>query len=121
MRRIVNISAMYGVIPYDPNLYEHPETETSIHYATAKAALIHLTKELAIRFKDRGVSVNAVSYGGVEGRASDDFRRKFERVTPLRRMMKPEETVPAVEFLLEEASGYMTGQNLIVDGGRTVW
>ena len=121
LRRIVNISSMYGVIPYDPNLYEHPETETSIHYATAKAALIHLTKELAIRFKDRGVSVNAVSYGGVDGRASDDFRRKFERVTPLKRMMKPEETVPAVEFLLEEASGYMTGQNLIVDGGRTVW
>lgn len=121
LRRIVNISSMYGVVPYDPNLYEHPETETSIHYAVAKAALIHLTKELAIRFRDRGVFVNAVSYGGVEGRAGDAFKEKFARVTPLKRMMAPEETVPAVEFLLEETSGYLTGQNLIVDGGRTVW
>lgn len=87
----------------------------------AKAALIHLTKDLAVRFRDRGIFVNAVSYGGVEGRVDDAFKRRFEPLTPLRRMMKPEETIPAVEFLVEEESEYMTGQNIVVDGGRTVW
>ena len=83
--------------------------------------MLHLTKDLAIRFRDKGVFVNAVSYGGVEGRVDEAFKRRFETLTPLRRMMQPEETIPAVEFLLTEKSGYMTGQNIVVDGGRTVW
>ena len=65
--------------------------------------------------------VNTVSYGGVEGRVDDEFKRKFAELTPLKRMMKPEETIPAVEFLIKDSSNYMTGQNIIVDGGRTVW
>ena len=121
LRKIINISSMYGVVPYNPQLYLHPETETPPQYAVAKAALIHLTKDLAIRFRERGVMVNAVSYGGVEGRADNAFKRRFESVTPLKRMMRPEETVPVIDFLLNDESGYMTGQNLIVDGGRTVW
>ena len=121
LRKIVNVSSMYGIVPHNPQLYLHPETETPLQYSVAKAALIHLTKDLAIRFRDKGVMVNAVSYGGVEGRVDDAFKRRFEPLTPLRRMMKPEETIPAVEFLIEEESGYMTGQNIVVDGGRTVW
>ena len=121
LRKIVNVSSMYGVVPHNPQLYLHPETETPLQYSVAKAALIHLTKDLAVRFRDKGVMVNAVSYGGVEGRVDDAFKRRFEPLTPLRRMMKPEETIPAVEFLVEEESGYMTGQNIVVDGGRTVW
>lgn len=121
LRKVVNVSSMYGIVPHNPQLYVHPETETPLQYSVAKAALIHLTKDLAIRLRDRGVMVNAVSYGGVEGRVDDAFKRRFEPLTPLRRMMKPEETIPAVEFLVEEESGYMTGQNIVVDGGRTVW
>ena len=121
LRKIVNVSSMYGVVPHNPQLYLRPETETPLQYSVAKAALIHLTKDLAVRFRDRGIFVNAVSYGGVEGRVDDAFKRRFEPLTPLRRMMKPEETIPAVEFLVEEESEYMTGQNIVVDGGRTVW
>ena len=121
LRKIINVSSMYGIVPHNPQLYVHPETETPLQYSVAKAALIHLTKDLAIRFRDKGIMVNAVSYGGVEGRVDDAFKRRFEPLTPLRRMMKPEETIPAVEFLIEEESGYMTGQNIVVDGGRTVW
>ena len=121
LKKIINVSSMYGVVPYNPQLYLHPETETPPQYSVAKAALIHLTRELAIRFRDKGIMVNAVSYGGVEGRADDAFKRRFESFTPLRRMMKPEETIPVVDFLVNEESGYMTGQNIIVDGGRTVW
>ncbi len=121
LRKIVNVSSMYGIVPHNPQLYQHPETETPLQYSVAKAALIHLTKDLAIRFRDKGVVVNAVSYGGVEGRVDDAFKARFEHLTPLRRMMKPEETIPAVDFLVNEESGYMTGQNIVVDGGRTVW
>lgn len=121
LRKIVNVSSMYGIVPHNPQLYAHPETETPLQYALAKAATIQLTKDLAIRFRDLGVAVNTVSYGGVEGRVDEAFKRRFEPLTPLRRMMKPEETIPAVEFLLEEESHYMTGQNVVVDGGRTVW
>ena len=121
LKKIINVSSMYGIVPHNPQLYAHPATETPLQYALAKAAVIQLTKDLAIRFRDLGVVVNTVSYGGVEGRVDDDFKRRFEPLTPLRRMMKPEETIPAVEFLVNETSHYMTGQNLIVDGGRTVW
>lgn len=121
LKKIINISSMYGMVPYDPNLYNNPKTETPLQYSLSKCAEIHLTKELAIRFKDMGIMVNCVTYGGVNGRAGDDFKKKFERVTPLRRMMEPEDTIPSVEFLIRENSNYMTGQNIIVDGGRTVW
>ena len=121
LKKIINISSMYGVVPYNPSLYTNPELQTPLQYSLSKCALIHLTKELAIRFKDKGIMVNTVSYGGVDGRVDDEFKRKFAELTPLKRMMKPEETIPAVEFLIKDSSNYMTGQNLIVDGGRTVW
>lgn len=121
LKKIINVSSMYGIVPHNPQLYAHPETETPLQYGLAKAAVIQLTKDLSIRFRDLGVVVNTVSYGGVEGRVDEDFKRRFEVLTPLRRMMKPEETIPAVEFLINEESHYMTGQNVVVDGGRTVW
>lgn len=121
LKKIINISSMYGIVPYNPNLYDNPKIETPLQYSLSKCAEIHLTKELAIRLRDKGIMVNCVSYGGVEGRASNDFKERFKRVTPLKRMMKPEDTIPPVEFLIEEKSNYMTGQNIIVDGGRTIW
>ena len=121
LKKIINISSMYGIVPYDPNLYNNPKVETPLQYSLSKSAEIHLTKELAIRLRDKDIKVNCVTYGGVNGYAKDDFKERFKRVTPLIRMMEPEETIPAVEFLIEEKSNYMTGQNIIVDGGRTVW
>lgn len=121
LKKIINVSSMYGLVPHNPQLYVNPMTETPLQYGVAKAAMIQLTKDLAIRFRNFGVVVNAVSYGGVDGRVDEDFKKRFEVLTPLRRMMKPEDTIPAVEFLINEESHYMTGQNIIVDGGRTVW
>jgi len=121
LKKIVNLSSMYGIIPYNPCLYNNPLTETPIQYALTKSALIHLTKELAIRFADKNITVNCISYGGVEGRASDEFKEKFAKLTPLKRMMTPKETLGALDFLISDKSSYMTGHNLVVDGGRTVW
>ena len=121
LKKIVNISSMYGVVPYNPSLYNNPLTETPIQYPISKAAMIHLTKELAIRFADKNIAVNSISYGGVESRANEEFKSKFAKVTPMKRMMKIEETIGALDFLIGGNSSYMTGHNLIVDGGRTIW
>lgn len=121
LKKIINISSMYGVVPYNPNLYKNPLTETPLQYSVSKAAMIHLTKELSIKFADKNISVNSISYGGVEGRVDDDFKSRFEKLTPLKRMMLPEETVNAIDYLVSDNSVYMTGHNLIVDGGRTIW
>lgn len=121
LKKIINISSMYGIVPYNPHLYDNPEIETPLQYSVSKAALIHLTKELAIRFRDKNIMVNTISYGGVNGRVDDNFKKRFEELTPLRRMMEPEDTIAPLEFLIKENSQYITGQNIIVDGGRTVW
>ena len=107
LKKIINISSMYGIVPYDPKLYNNPETETPLQYSLSKSAEIHLTKELAIRFREKGIMVNCISYGGVEGRASEDFKERFKTVTPLKRMMKPEETIAPVEFLIDNNSAFI--------------
>jgi NAD(P)-dependent dehydrogenase (short-subunit alcohol dehydrogenase family) len=121
LKKIINISSMYGVVPHNPSLYKNPLTETPLQYSVAKAALIHLTKDLAVRFADKGITVNCISYGGVDGRVDDGFKRRFAEVTPLRRMMRPDETPGPLLYLLSDSSDYMTGHNLVFDGGRTVW
>jgi NAD(P)-dependent dehydrogenase (short-subunit alcohol dehydrogenase family) len=120
LRRIVNISSMYGIVPFNPNLYEN-NYQFHFHYSCAKAALIHLTKELSILLTDKGVQVNSISYGGVEGRVDNEFQKKYATLCPMRRMLHDNEVVGAVDFLTSDASVYITGHNLVVDGGWSVW
>lgn len=121
LRSVVNIASIYGVVAMHLPLYDHPERETPPHYGIVKAALIHLTKELAVRLAGRGVSVNAISYGGVEGRADEVFRERYAAQAPNGRMVRLDEVFQPVEYLLFNAPNALTGQNLIVDGGWTLW
>lgn len=118
---IINIASMYGVVAANPNLYENPELESPINYSVAKAALIHLTKELAIRFASKGVRVNSISYGGVEGRVTKEFKQRYAKLCPLGRMLKEDEVIGAADFLASDKSVGMTGHNLVIDGGWSVW
>jgi NAD(P)-dependent dehydrogenase (short-subunit alcohol dehydrogenase family) len=118
---VVNVSSIYGVVAPHLTLYDQPEQESFVHYGVAKAALIHLTKELAVRLAPRGVRVNAVSFGGVAGRADDEFVRRYARECPAGRMLAEEDVAGPIEFLLSFASAGMTGHNLLVDGGWTQW
>ena len=118
---IINISSMYGVVPPNPNLYKNPELESPIQYGVAKAAQIHLTKELAIRLAPKNIKVNAISFGGIEGRVDKEFKKKYAKLCPLERMLKEDEVIGAVDFLISKHSTYITGHNLIVDGGWSVW
>lgn len=120
LRKVVNVSSMYGMNAFNPHLYEGP-FRPPLQYACAKAALIHLTKCLAVQFAPQKIAVNCVTYGGVEGRVDDGFKARYASLCPMGRMMKDDETVGSVDFLLSEKSAYITGQNIVVDGGWGIW
>lgn len=117
---VVNIASMYAIAARNPSLYDDPVRQSPIHYGVAKAAMLHLTRELAVRLAPR-IRVNAVSFGGVEGRVDDAFKARYARLAPMGRMLAEEETTGPVLFLLSSAAEGMTGHNLVVDGGWTAW
>jgi NAD(P)-dependent dehydrogenase (short-subunit alcohol dehydrogenase family) len=124
---IVNIASDLGVVAPDQRLYRKegvPDDEQPVKpasYSAVKAGLIGLTRYLATYWADRGVRANALSPGGVYDRQPDEFVRRFSALAPLGRMARADEYRGAILFLCSDASSYMTGQNLIVDGGRTAW
>ena len=120
LRKVVNVSSMYGMNAFNPHLYEGP-FRPPLQYACAKAALIHLTKCLAVQFAPQKIAVNCVTYGGVEGRVDDGFKKRYATLCPMERMMKDDETVGSVDFLLSDKATYITGQNIVVDGGWSIW
>lgn len=121
LENIVNIASMYGLVAANPCLYDAPLRESPVHYSVAKAALIHLTKELAVRLASRKIRVNAISYGGVEGRVTGEFKARYAKLCPAGSMLNESHVVGAIEFLVSEMSKGMTGHNLVVDGGWSIW
>ncbi|MDY0883242.1 SDR family oxidoreductase [Dongia soli] len=121
LRRIVNISSIYGIVATNEALYEKEEQRAPIHYGVAKAALLHLTKEMAVRLAKRQIAVNAVSYGGVEGRVDAGFQARYGVLCPTGRMLRDDEVMGSVLFLMSESAESITGQNIVVDGGWSVW
>ncbi|MDO5978852.1 SDR family oxidoreductase [Flavivirga spongiicola] len=121
LKNIIVISSIYGIVGPTPSLYKDFKRQSPIQYGITKAAQIHLTKELAVRLADRGIRVNAISYGGVEGRADEKFKERYSKFTPLKRMLNTKEVIKPVGFLLSDGASGMTGHNLIVDGGWTIW
>jgi NAD(P)-dependent dehydrogenase (short-subunit alcohol dehydrogenase family) len=121
LKSVINIASMYGVTAPNLRLYDDPERQSPANYGVVKAALIQLTKELAVRLASSGVRVNAISFGGVDGRVSDEFRERYKKLCPANRMLQDSEVFGAVRFLASDESTGMTGHNLVVDGGWTVW
>jgi NAD(P)-dependent dehydrogenase (short-subunit alcohol dehydrogenase family) len=125
---VLNIASDVGNISPDHRIYEgaiHPHTgagfNTPIAYATTKAALINFTRYLATYWAERGIRVNCLSPGGVMAGHDPVFVEQVTSRIPLHRMARADEYQAAVLFLVSDASSYMTGANLIVDGGRTAW
>lgn len=124
---ILNIASDLGVIAPDQRLYRQeglpPEQQPvkPVSYSVVKHGLIGLTKYLATYWADAGVRVNALSPGGVENRQDPAFIRRLTQLIPLGRMARPDEYKAAIIFLVSDASSYMTGANLSMDGGRTTW
>lgn len=121
LKSVVNIASMYGVVAPNPSLYENHAAQSPVHYSVAKAAVIHLTKEMAVRLSGKGIRVNAISYGGVAGRVNEAFKQRYAALCPIGRMLEDEEVAGSLEFLASDLSAGMTGHNMVVDGGWSIW
>jgi NAD(P)-dependent dehydrogenase (short-subunit alcohol dehydrogenase family) len=116
---IVNMTSIYGVVGNDLTIYENTSINTAAPYAAIKGGVINLTRYLASYFGRQGVRVNCVSPGGIFDHQHETFVSNYEKKVPMGRMGKPDDIAPAVSFLLSDDAKYITGQNLIVDGGWT--
>ena len=116
---IVNMASIYGVVGNDFTIYNNTNIYPPSEYAAIKGGIINLTRYLASLYGKNNVRVNSLSPGGIFDQQPETFVKAYEAKVPLRRMGKPEDIAPAVSFLLSDASKYITGHNLMVDGGWT--
>ncbi|MBK7666209.1 MAG: SDR family oxidoreductase [Sphingobacteriaceae bacterium] len=117
---IVNIGSVYGMIGPDFSIYENTGYAPSpAAYSAIKGGIISFSKYLASYYGEHGVRVNCVSPGGILNNQNPLFIKQYEEKVPLKRMANPEDISPAVSFLLSDESKYITGHNLVVDGGFT--
>ena len=123
---VIQMSSIYGVLSADNRIYEGSEYMGSpinnpAAYSASKAAVIGLTRWLATHWAKHDIRVNAIAPGGVESGQNQTFQSLYGRRVPLGRMARPEEIVSTVLYLCSDASSYVTGQCLLVDGGLSAW
>jgi NAD(P)-dependent dehydrogenase (short-subunit alcohol dehydrogenase family) len=123
---IIQTGSIYGAMAPDQRIYEGSEylgrqINTPAVYAASKAAVIGLTEYLATYWAEQGIRVNCICPGGVESGQNDTFKQRYSNRIPLGRMARAGEMVGALVFLASDASSYITGQVLMVDGGLSAW
>ncbi len=124
---IVNVASEFALIGPDQRLYRRPDLPEEeqpvkpVSYVVVKSALLGLTRYLATYWARSGVRVNALTPGGVRADQPEEFVRRYSELVPMGRMAERDEYRGAIVFLCSDASSFMTGANLVVDGGRTCW
>lgn len=113
---IINVSSIYGFAGQKMSLYDGMDYLTPAAYAASKGGLIQLTRYLATVFAPR-IRVNCISPGGIEQNQDENFIKRYEQMTPLARMGRVDDFIGVTHFLSSDLSAYITGQNIIVDGG----
>jgi NAD(P)-dependent dehydrogenase (short-subunit alcohol dehydrogenase family) len=116
---IVNISSIYGSVGPDFTVYDGTEMTMPAAYAAIKGGVVNLTRYLAAYYGPYGVRINCVSPGGIFDQQPQSFVSAYEKKVPMRRMGLPEDIAAPVAFLLSDEAAYITGHNLMVDGGWT--
>lgn len=117
---VINMASIYGVMGPDFSVYEDTSMTMPAAYSAIKGGIINFTRYLASYFGPYSIRINSVSPGGVFNNQEKTFVENYSRKVPLRRMALPEDIAPTVVFLLSDNSSYITGQNIIVDGGWTI-
>jgi NAD(P)-dependent dehydrogenase (short-subunit alcohol dehydrogenase family) len=123
---IIQTASIYGIVGPDQRIYEGSSylgsaINTPAVYSASKAGVIGLTRHLATYWANRGVRVNALTPGGVASGQNTVFNERYSNRVPMGRMARAEEMVPALVYLASDASSYVTGQNIVVDGGLSTW
>lgn len=117
---IINFASIYGIVGPDFSLYEDTNMTMPPAYSAIKGAVVNFTKHLASYYGKHNIRVNSVSPGGVRDAQPEKFISRYSEKTPLGRMANKEDITGAVIFLASDASGYVTGHNLVVDGGWSI-
>lgn len=118
---IVNIGSIYGIVGPDFGIYEGTEWTNPVEYSVVKGGVINLTRYLATYLASYGIRVNCISPGGIYNNDSKLFLERYAKRTPLARKATADEIVGGLVYLASDASSYVTGHNLVIDGGLTIW
>ncbi len=122
---VVNVCSIYGILSPDQRIHYKEGAEKQfikpVSYAVSKSAVLNLTRYLATYWAPQNIRVNSLTPGGVFDNQDKDFVQKYSERTPMGRMANPEDMVGPMLFLVSDASSYMTGANLIIDGGWSAW
>ena len=117
---ILNIGSDLSIIAPDQRLYSHLNSLKPVTYSVVKHGIVGLTKYLASYWSSKNIRVNCLSPGGIYNKQDKNFTKKIKKLIPLNRMAHKNEYNEVIQFLCSDASSYMTGQNIIIDGGRTI-
>ena len=118
---IINIASTYGVVGPNQHIYDGSGFNTPAVYSASKAGLLGLTRYLATYWAEKGIRVNSITPGGVFRGHKDPFLANYCALVPMARMGEQDELRGAIVYLASNASSYVTGHNLVVDGGWTIW
>ena len=116
---IVNIASIYGIVGNDFSVYENTDLTSPVAYSAIKGGLINMNRYLASYYGKENIRFNCVSPGGIFDHQHPVFVENYRKKVPMKRMGKPEDIAPSVSFLLSNKSNYITGQNIVIDGGWT--
>ena len=117
---IINLGSIYGIQGNDFTIYEKTDITSPAAYSAIKGGIINFTRYLASYFGRDGIRVNSVCPGGIFDSQNKIFVKNYEHKVPLKRMGKPEDVASTVLFLASDASSYITGATIMVDGGWTI-
>ena len=120
-KKFIAVSSIYGVITPNPNLYKDENFYTLPSYSSSKSGLISLIKWLSVYWAKKNIAANSISPGGIKNKQSKRFIKKYSSLNPSYRMGHESDILDALNYLINSKTNYLTGQNIIIDGGYSVW
>ena len=124
---IINLNSIYGLMGQDLNIYQKTSMKENMPYSMIKGGLVNLTRQMASYYGRYGIRVNNICPGGLKGHVAGkskfqnrQFIKNYENKVPLKRLGEPEEVANVITFIASDASSYITGSNILVDGGWTI-